>query len=67
MPDRLTAEEQALLRAAVEHAGILAVAARLGVHREPLVRALAGLGTRRGTIALIRAGLAAPRPAEAAQ
>lgn len=64
----LTDEERALLREHADREGISALADRLGVHREPLARALAGIGNRRGTIALIRAALvtrSAPPPAAA--
>ncbi|WP_437656594.1 hypothetical protein [Sorangium sp. So ce1182] len=40
--------------------GERAVIAELNVSRQALVRALAGLGVRRGTIALVRAGIASP-------
>lgn len=53
----LTDAERVDLRGLAEREGADALARRLGVHREALARAAAGFGTRRGTIALIRAGM----------
>lgn len=56
----LSAEERRALYALIEEFGERAVLAELNVSRQALGRALAGLGVRRGTIALVRAGLASP-------
>jgi hypothetical protein len=56
----LTAEERRALLILIEKMGERAVLAELNVSRQALGRALAGLGVRRGTIALVRAGLALP-------
>lgn len=56
----LSAEERRALHALIESFGERALVAELNVSRQALGRALAGLGVRRGTIALVRAGLAAP-------
>jgi hypothetical protein len=56
----LSAEERRALHALIEKIGERAVLAELNVSRQALGRALAGLGVRRGTLALIRAGLGAP-------
>jgi hypothetical protein len=56
----LTAEERRALLVLIEKMGERAVVAELNVSRQALGRALAGLGVRRGTIALLRAGLARP-------
>jgi hypothetical protein len=63
MPDAtrdlaLSAEERRALHALIEKLGERALVAELNVSRQALGRALAGLGVRRGTIALVRAGLA---------
>jgi hypothetical protein len=42
----------------IEKFGERALVAELNVSRQALGRALAGLGVRRGTLALVRAGLA---------
>jgi len=56
----LSAEERRALHALIEKFGERALVAELNVSRQALGRALAGLGVRRGTIALVRAGLASP-------
>ena len=56
----LSAEERRALHALIEKFGERALLAELNVSRQALGRALAGLGVRRGTIALVRAGLASP-------
>jgi hypothetical protein len=56
----LSAEERRALLILIEKMGECAVLAELNVSRQALGRALAGLGVRRGTIALVRAGLASP-------
>lgn len=56
----LTAEERRALLGLIEKMGERAVLAELNVSRQALGRALAGLGVRRGTVALARAGLASP-------
>lgn len=56
----LSAEERHALLILIEKMGERAVLAELNVSRQALGRALAGLGVRRGTIALVRAGLASP-------
>ncbi|WP_437763437.1 hypothetical protein WMF27_40985 [Sorangium sp. So ce281] len=56
----LSAEERRTLHALIEELGERAVLAELSVSRQALGRALAGLSVRRGTIALVRAGLASP-------
>ena len=53
------------LRATVATLGTLPAAARLGVNRESLLRLLAGLPVRAGTLALIRQNL--PLLAEATE
>lgn len=57
----LTAEERGKLLALIEKMGERAVLAECHVSRQALGRALAGLGVRRGTVALARAGLATPK------
>lgn len=54
------------LRATVAALGTLPAAARLGVNRESLLRLLAGLPVRRGTLALIHQNLSALAEAEEA-
>jgi hypothetical protein len=44
----------------IEKMGERALLAELNVSRQALSRALAGLGVRRGTIALVRDGIASP-------
>ncbi|MDC3982417.1 hypothetical protein [Polyangium jinanense] len=56
----LSAEERRALHALIEKFGERVLVAELNVSRQALGRALAGLGVRRGTIALVRAGLASP-------
>lgn len=56
----LSAEERRALLILIEKMGERAVLAELNVSRQALGRALAGLGVRRGTVALVRAGLASP-------
>jgi len=56
----LSAEERRTLLILIEKMGERAVLAELHVSRQALGRALAGLGVRRGTVALVRAGLASP-------
>jgi hypothetical protein len=56
----LAAEERRALLVLIEKMGERAVLAELKVSRQSLGRALAGLGVRRGTVALLRAGLASP-------
>lgn len=56
----LSADERRALLILIEKTGERAVLAELNVSRQALGRALAGLGVRRGTIALVRAGLASP-------
>jgi hypothetical protein len=56
----VSAEERRALHALIEKFGERALVAKLNVSRQALGRALAGLGVRRGTIALVRAGLASP-------
>ncbi|WP_438040141.1 hypothetical protein [Sorangium sp. So ce128] len=56
----LSAEERRTLHALIEEFGERAVLTELNVSRQALGRALAGLSVRRGTIALVRAGLASP-------
>ena len=63
MPDAtrdlaLSAEERRALHALIDKYGERALVAQLNVSRQALGRALAGLGVRRGIIALVRAGLA---------
>lgn len=57
----LTAEERRALLILIEKMGERAVLSELSVSRQALGRALAGLGVRRGTVALIRAGLASAK------
>ncbi len=57
----LSAEERRALLILIEKMGERAVLAELNVSRQALGRALAGLGVRRGTVALVRAGLASPK------
>lgn len=54
----LSADERRALHALIEKFGERALLAELNVSRQALGRALAGLGVRRGTVALVRAGLA---------
>lgn len=49
-PKKLSTTRIALLRALMEHHGIAAVAKASGIGREPLVRAIAGLPLRMGTM-----------------
>ena len=56
----LSAEERRALFILIEKMGERAVLAELNVSRQALGRALASLGVRRGTVALVRAGLASP-------
>ena len=56
----LTVDERAALLALIAKMGERAVLAELHVSRQALGRTLAGLGVRRGTVALARAGLASP-------
>jgi hypothetical protein len=63
MPDAakdlaLSAEERRVLHALIDKYGERALVVELNVSHQALGRALAGLGVRRGTIALVRAGLA---------
>ncbi|WP_438040255.1 hypothetical protein [Sorangium sp. So ce128] len=57
----LSAEERRALYDLIEKLGERALLAELNVSRQALGRALAGLGVRRGTIALVRGGLASPK------
>ncbi|TKC98601.1 hypothetical protein [Polyangium fumosum] len=56
----LSVDELRALRRLIEKMGERAVVAELNVSRQALGRTLAGLPVRRGTLALVRAGLAAP-------
>ena len=51
-------DTQALVAKAVRETSVTAVCQLTGVHRESVARAAAGLPVRRGTVALLRAGLA---------
>jgi hypothetical protein len=53
----LEAAERSALRALVDRIGVLAAVAKLGVSREPITRAIAGMPVRRGTIAILRTAL----------
>jgi hypothetical protein len=55
--DMLTEDERGLLRSAIAERGFPAMVACTGASREALARAVSGLGTRKGTIALIRRAL----------
>jgi hypothetical protein len=55
-----SAKERRELLVLVEKLGERTVLAEVKISRPALSRALAGLGVRRGTIALMRAGLASP-------
>lgn len=57
----LSGDERRALHALIKKMGERAVLAELNVSRQALGRALAGLGVRRGTVALVRAGLALPK------
>ncbi|AGP41562.1 hypothetical protein [Sorangium cellulosum] len=57
----LSAEERRALYALIKKLGERALLVELNVSRQALGRALAGLGVRRGTIALVRGGLASPK------
>ncbi len=57
----LTVDERTTLLTLIERMGERAVLAELHVSRQSLGRALAGLGVRRGTVALVRVGLASPK------
>ena len=59
LPKELTAKERAELRKVIDSDGETAVRARTGLSREALARVVAGLGVRRGTIALARLALKA--------
>jgi hypothetical protein len=59
--DELTDAERAVVRSMIKRFGHAKVMALFAVGREPLARAVAGIGARRGTIMLIRAGLARVR------
>lgn len=50
-------DTQSLVSNAVREKGVTAVSQLTGVHRESVARAAAGLPVRRGTVALLRAGL----------
>jgi hypothetical protein len=63
----LTPAERDCLRPVAVESGVAAVAAHMHVSRDALARAIAGLPVRRGTLVLIRAGLAATATAEAGQ
>jgi hypothetical protein len=54
----LDATERRVLRALVDRVGILAAVDRLGVGRESVARAVAGMSIRKGTLLILRAGLA---------
>lgn len=56
--DALTADELAKLRELVERTSLAPAARTLRVGREAVVRVLAGLPVRAGSVSLIRAGLA---------
>ena len=49
-----------MLYVLIEQMGERTLIAKLNVSRQALGRALAGLGVRRGTVALVRAELASP-------
>ena len=57
-PATLTEEERDELRALVQREGLRPLAARLGIHHEPVACAAAGISTRAGTLAIIRNALA---------
>jgi hypothetical protein len=59
MRTELSDSECSELRALVERIGENCAIEILNISRETLARSLAGLSVRRGTVALIRAGLAA--------
>lgn len=50
----MTDDEVGELREAVRASGLLPVSAALGVNREAVLRVLAGVGVRAGTLALLR-------------
>ncbi len=56
---KLAADEQRAVRDAIERSTEATVAATYGVSRQALLRAALGLPVRRGTVTLIRAGMAA--------
>ena len=60
----LPLDERQHLQRLVDEVGEPQALAITQVSREALARALAGLGVRRGTLALLRAGLAARAPAD---
>jgi hypothetical protein len=53
----LDANERRTLRTLVERVGVVAAVSRLGVSREPITRAIAGIPVRRGTVAILRSAL----------
>ncbi len=55
----LSPHELAAVRSLVESIGEAAAAAALGINRQTLYRVLATLSVQRGTVALVRAQLAA--------
>jgi hypothetical protein len=64
--DALALDELRRLRVLVQSNGERSACRALGIPRATLARLLAGLRVRRGTVALVRAGLSAPEATGAA-